>query len=61
MSSFDSPLLKRTTGTPAAATSASSSVTNLTWLRFSAAGDGMVLPRLTRNFTSPPSYCKPGM
>jgi hypothetical protein len=61
MSSFDSPRLKPTTGIPETATNASSSATSRSWLRLRTAGDGIVLPLLTRNLTTPPSYCSPGM
>ena len=52
--------LKRTSGTAADLTRASSSDTRRSWLRLSAAGDGMGKPRLSRNFTTPPSYWSPG-
>ena len=53
MSSLHSPALKRTSGTPDAATSESSSILSRSWLRLSAAGEGMRLPRWTRNFYQP--------
>ena len=53
MTSLHSPALKRTTGTPVTSTTASSSAASRWWLRFSAAGEGMRLPRWTRNFYQP--------
>ncbi len=44
MSSLQSPPLKRTSGTAAELTRASSSDTRRSWLRLSAAGDGMGKP-----------------
>ena len=61
MSSLDSPTLKRTTGTPVLSSSASSSATSRSRLRLSNAGEGMMPPRLSRNFTTPPSYWSPGI
>ena len=53
MSSLDSPALKRTTGTPVLASSASSSATSRSWLRLSRAGDGMVPPPVEQELDQP--------